>query len=105
MLEKQKKLLRNYTQNIDTLEQIAGIDNVVECHGKSVSVLFCLFIILWFTFYPRNAFLVVLGLVCRERIIKVTDNKAAEKKFFWNIFLFIRYNIKTPKLIEWKDFF
>lgn len=34
MLEKQKKLLRNYTQNIDTLEQIAGIDNVVECHGK-----------------------------------------------------------------------
>lgn len=46
MLEKQKKLLRNYTQNIDTLEQIAGIDNVVECHGKSVSVFFCLFIIL-----------------------------------------------------------
>lgn len=35
MLEKQKKLLRNYTQNIDTLEKAAGIENVVECHGKN----------------------------------------------------------------------
>lgn len=34
MLEKQKKLLRNYSQNIDTLEQVAGIKNVIECHGK-----------------------------------------------------------------------
>lgn len=34
MLEKQKKLLRNYTQNIDTLEKVAEIENVVECHGK-----------------------------------------------------------------------
>ncbi|KAG8328475.1 NAD-dependent protein deacetylase sirtuin-1 [Homalodisca vitripennis] len=34
MLERQKKLLRNYTQNIDTLEQVAGIENVVECHGS-----------------------------------------------------------------------
>lgn len=32
-LEKQKKLLRNYSQNIDTLEQVAGIENVIECHG------------------------------------------------------------------------
>ena len=29
-----KKLLRNYTQNIDTLERIAGIENLVECHGS-----------------------------------------------------------------------
>ncbi|XP_067209786.1 NAD-dependent protein deacetylase sirtuin-1 isoform X2 [Linepithema humile] len=34
MLDKQKKLLRNYSQNIDTLEQVAGIENVIECHGS-----------------------------------------------------------------------
>ncbi|RZF32446.1 hypothetical protein LSTR_LSTR012657 [Laodelphax striatellus] len=33
-LEDNGKLLRNYTQNIDTLEQVAGIKNVVECHGS-----------------------------------------------------------------------
>ena len=33
-LDKQRKLLRNYTQNIDTLEQVAGIKNVVQCHGS-----------------------------------------------------------------------
>lgn len=34
MLEKQKKLLRNYSQNIDTLERVAGIKNLIECHGQ-----------------------------------------------------------------------
>ncbi|XP_015589565.1 NAD-dependent protein deacetylase sirtuin-1 [Cephus cinctus] len=34
MLDKHKKLLRNYSQNIDTLEQVAGIENVIECHGS-----------------------------------------------------------------------
>lgn len=34
LLEKKDKLLRNYTQNIDTLEQISGIRNVIECHGS-----------------------------------------------------------------------
>lgn len=34
MLEKHNKLLRNYTQNIDTLEKLAGIDRVIECHGS-----------------------------------------------------------------------
>ena len=33
-LEKSGRLLRNYTQNIDTLEQVAGIRNVVHCHGS-----------------------------------------------------------------------
>lgn len=33
-LEEEGKLLRNYTQNIDTLEKIAGIERVLECHGK-----------------------------------------------------------------------
>ncbi|XP_072414061.1 NAD-dependent protein deacetylase sirtuin-1 isoform X1 [Chiloscyllium punctatum] len=34
LLDKQEKLLRNYTQNIDTLEQVAGIGRIVECHGS-----------------------------------------------------------------------
>lgn len=34
LLEEKQKLLRNYTQNIDTLEQVAGIKNVIECHGS-----------------------------------------------------------------------
>ncbi|GMR47502.1 hypothetical protein PMAYCL1PPCAC_17697, partial [Pristionchus mayeri] len=33
-LEKRDKLLRNYTQNIDTLEKVAGIERVIECHGS-----------------------------------------------------------------------
>ena len=33
-IEKHGKLLRNYTQNIDTLEQVVGISNVVQCHGS-----------------------------------------------------------------------
>ena len=34
LLEKNNKLLRNYTQNIDTLERISGIQKVIECHGS-----------------------------------------------------------------------
>ncbi|XP_065156391.1 NAD-dependent protein deacetylase sirtuin-1-like isoform X2 [Atheta coriaria] len=34
LLEKHKKLLRNYTQNIDTLEKVAEIERVIECHGS-----------------------------------------------------------------------
>eukprot|EP00842_Homolaphlyctis_polyrhiza_P005165 jgi/Hompol1/564/HPOL_005354-RA len=34
LLEDKGKLLRNYTQNIDTLEKAAGIQNVVQCHGS-----------------------------------------------------------------------
>lgn len=33
-LEDSGKLLRNYTQNIDTLEQVAGIKRIVQCHGS-----------------------------------------------------------------------
>lgn len=33
-LENHNKLLRNYTQNIDTLEKQANISNVIECHGS-----------------------------------------------------------------------
>ncbi|KAI6177553.1 NAD-dependent protein deacetylase sir-2.1 [Aphelenchoides bicaudatus] len=33
-LEEEKKLLRNYTQNIDTLEQVCGIKRHVDCHGS-----------------------------------------------------------------------
>eukprot|EP00501_MAST-03F_sp_TOSAG23-6_P000041 GSMAST32.ASY1.ANO1.42.1 assembled CDS len=34
LLERKGKLLRNYTQNIDTLENIAGVKNVVYAHGS-----------------------------------------------------------------------
>lgn len=27
-------LLRNYTQNIDTLENVVGVTRVVQCHGS-----------------------------------------------------------------------
>lgn len=33
-IEDHNKLLRNYSQNIDTLEKQAGIRKVVECHGS-----------------------------------------------------------------------
>lgn len=33
-LEQRSILLRNYTQNIDTLERQAGIEKVIECHGS-----------------------------------------------------------------------
>ncbi|KAF9987760.1 NAD-dependent histone deacetylase sir2 [Mortierella antarctica] len=34
LVEEQGKLIRNYTQNIDTLEQKAGISKVLQCHGS-----------------------------------------------------------------------
>eukprot|EP00735_Rhodelphis_limneticus_P011685 TRINITY_DN4819_c0_g1::TRINITY_DN4819_c0_g1_i1::g.995::m.995 TRINITY_DN4819_c0_g1::TRINITY_DN4819_c0_g1_i1::g.995 ORF type:complete len:688 (-),score=73.41,sp/A0A0G2JZ79/SIR1_RAT/59.32/5e-100,SIR2/PF02146.12/9.6e+03,SIR2/PF02146.12/1.2e-60,TPP_enzyme_M/PF00205.17/0.38,TPP_enzyme_M/PF00205.17/1.2,Rep_fac_C/PF08542.6/0.11 TRINITY_DN4819_c0_g1_i1:242-2305(-) len=34
LLQDKSKLLRNYTQNIDTLEQVTGISKVVQCHGS-----------------------------------------------------------------------
>jgi NAD-dependent SIR2 family protein deacetylase len=34
LLERQGKLLRNYTQNIDTLESAVGLERVVHCHGS-----------------------------------------------------------------------
>ncbi|EDQ92368.1 uncharacterized protein MONBRDRAFT_1942, partial [Monosiga brevicollis MX1] len=33
-LETRGQLRRDYTQNIDTLEQVAGISNIVQCHGS-----------------------------------------------------------------------
>lgn len=43
MLDKQGKLLRNYTQNIDTLEQVAGVQRIIQCHGSfaTASCLIC----------------------------------------------------------------
>lgn len=37
-LELDGKLLRNYTQNIDTLEQTAGIQRVLAAHGGQNAV-------------------------------------------------------------------
>jgi len=36
-LDQTGRLLKNYSQNIDTLEQVAGIKNVVQCHGSFAS--------------------------------------------------------------------
>lgn len=33
-IEDRGKLLRNYTQNIDTLETLTGITRVLQCHGS-----------------------------------------------------------------------
>ncbi|TXT04894.1 hypothetical protein VHUM_03977 [Vanrija humicola] len=43
LLEDRGVLLRNYTQNIDTLESLAGVNNVLQCHGsfKTASCLRC----------------------------------------------------------------
>ncbi|CAH8626809.1 unnamed protein product [Heterobilharzia americana] len=37
LLESKRKLLRNYTQNIDTLEQAAGVTRLIQCHGSFAS--------------------------------------------------------------------
>nr|XP_020665072.1 NAD-dependent protein deacetylase sirtuin-1 [Pogona vitticeps] len=43
LLDKEKKLLHNYTQNIDTMEQVAGIQRIIQCHGSfaTASCLIC----------------------------------------------------------------
>lgn len=43
LIEDKGKLLRNYTQNIDTLETQAGIQRVLQCHGsfKTATCLLC----------------------------------------------------------------
>lgn len=43
LLEDRGVLLRNYTQNIDTLESLAGVNKVLQCHGsfKTASCLRC----------------------------------------------------------------
>lgn len=33
-LERRNQLLRNYTQNIDSLEQLCPIERVIQCHGS-----------------------------------------------------------------------
>ncbi|KAF8199114.1 SIR2-domain-containing protein [Pholiota molesta] len=37
VVENNNKLLRNYTQNIDTLETLAGVEKVLQCHGSFAS--------------------------------------------------------------------
>ncbi|KAL4078961.1 DHS-like NAD/FAD-binding domain-containing protein [Scleroderma yunnanense] len=43
LMEDKGKLLRNYTQNIDTLETQAGITRILQCHGsfKTATCLLC----------------------------------------------------------------
>lgn len=49
LMDKEGKLLRNYTQNIDTLEQVAGIQRIIQCHGKWV----------WIHLFSLGGFLLV----------------------------------------------
>lgn len=37
LIEERGQLLRNYSQNIDTLEQLVGIERVLQCHGSFAS--------------------------------------------------------------------
>ncbi|KAG6916201.1 hypothetical protein DXG01_008083 [Tephrocybe rancida] len=43
LVEDKDQLLRNYTQNIDTLETLAGVQHVLQCHGSfaTASCLLC----------------------------------------------------------------
>ncbi|KAF5383542.1 hypothetical protein D9615_003745 [Tricholomella constricta] len=43
VMEDKNQLLRNYTQNIDTLETLAGVQRVLQCHGSfaTASCLLC----------------------------------------------------------------
>ncbi|KAE9406280.1 DHS-like NAD/FAD-binding domain-containing protein [Gymnopus androsaceus JB14] len=43
LVEDKGQLLRNYTQNIDTLETVAGVKQVLQCHGSfaTASCLLC----------------------------------------------------------------
>ncbi|KAJ3837099.1 SIR2-domain-containing protein [Lentinula raphanica] len=43
LIEDKGQLLRNYTQNIDTLETVAGVERVLQCHGSfaTASCLHC----------------------------------------------------------------
>ena len=66
-LEENNQLLRNYTQNIDTLEKVAGIENVVECHGTiSYSITF-----IWSEIQKLKVhFHVLLALTARRKLIQ-----------------------------------
>lgn len=46
-LERRSKLLQNYTQNIDTLERVAGISKVCYCHGMCFVLLFHIDLLCW----------------------------------------------------------
>lgn len=52
MLEEQGKLLRNYSQNIDTLEKVCGIENVIECHGKLILNIYLFYMVSCELIYP-----------------------------------------------------
>ena len=56
LLEERGKLLRNYTQNIDTLEDSAGIKRVIYCHGKRERVCVILIIIIIIIIFFRIVF-------------------------------------------------
>nr|CAH7760118.1 unnamed protein product [Callosobruchus chinensis] len=71
LLEKNKKLLRNYTQNIDTLEKMAGIERVIECHGSfaTATCTKCRHQVCCFAFQPKIITILITFLPhCRELV-------------------------------------
>lgn len=88
MLEQHGKLLRNYTQNIDTLEQVAGIGNVIECHGK---ILFpCTVPIFpWITGVCEFIFIILLTIVKYAVFLFVCSNRVhiiIQLRIWWEYF-------------------
>lgn len=83
LIESKGKLLRNYTQNIDTLEQVAGISNVIQCHGMIISSLYhsCTWLVyltdLFICFlWIAGSFATATCMTCKTR---VTSNDVKEE--------------------------
>ncbi|KAI9618514.1 hypothetical protein H4Q26_012335 [Puccinia striiformis f. sp. tritici PST-130] len=82
MVESHSKLLRNYTQNIDTLEMRAGVKNLIQCHGSfaKFTCLKCR------AKYPASEFedsiargRVVLCPICSSKAEETTKMEASKK--------------------------
>ncbi|WVO16700.1 hypothetical protein L204_104381 [Cryptococcus depauperatus] len=81
MLEDRGVLLRNYTQNIDTLESLAGVTKTLQCHGsfKTASCLRCKHRVLGQTIEPFIVSQQVpYCIICRE---KCTAEREARRSY------------------------
>ncbi|WVN89287.1 uncharacterized protein L203_104508 [Cryptococcus depauperatus CBS 7841] len=81
MLEDRGVLLRNYTQNIDTLESLAGVTKTLQCHGsfKTASCLRCKHRVLGQTIEPFiMSQQVPYCIICQE---KCTAEREARRSY------------------------
>jgi NAD-dependent SIR2 family protein deacetylase len=81
LLEDKGKLLRNYTQNIDTLERVAGIKNVVQCHGM---LLYMLLTRVFLTVVLLGSFATAKCIVCGYQV----DGTEIEEDIFAKVGFF-----------------